>query len=168
MVSIPILIVLWLLLPSEKREYATGFQADRWNIKTRIKTQVNLQEIIRKEPFFGVGVGLRKQVDATNFVLVTLAESGVIGSVAIICVFGTIVRIGFRVCRSDTKKSLILCGSLAVGLLACKVGHGMVDHFWGRGNGTVVWASIGVLLAAEQKVVTRRKNRLQLSERMEL
>jgi O-antigen ligase len=167
-VAIPVLLVLWFLLPSEKREYATGFQADRWNIKTRIETQENLQEIFTKEPIFGVGIGLRKQVDATNFVLVTLAESGVVGLVAIIGVFGTIVRVGFRLCRSDTKKSLVLCGSLAVGLLACKVGHGMVDHFWGRGNGTVVWASIGVLLAAERKVVARRRNRLQLSERMEI
>ncbi len=168
LVAIPVLVLLWFLLPSEKREYATGFQVDRYNIKMRMKTQENLQEIVTKEPFFGVGIGLRKQVDATNFLLVALAESGVIGLFAIIGLFGTIVRVGFIVCRSDTKKSLILCGSLAVGLLACKVGHGMVDHFWGRGNGTVVWASIGVLLAAEQKVVTRRRNRLQLSERMEL
>jgi hypothetical protein len=168
LVAIPVLLALWLLLPSEKREYATGFQADRWNIKTRMKTQENLQGIISEEPFFGVGIGLRKQVDATNFVLVTLAESGAIGLVAFVCVFGTIVALGFRVCRSETKKSLILCGSLAVGLLTCKIGHGMVDHFWGRGNGTVVWASIGVLLAAEQKVVARRRSRLQFSERMEL
>ena len=166
--AVPVLVVLWLLLPSEKREYATGFQADRWNIKMRLKTQENLQEIVTKEPIFGVGIGLRKKVDATNFVLVTLAESGALGLIAIIGVFGTIVTVGFKVCRSDTKTSLKLCGALAVGLLACKVGHGMFDHFWGRGNGTVVWASIGVLLAAEQKVVARRRNRLQISERMEL
>jgi hypothetical protein len=168
MLAVPILLVLWLLLPSEKQEYATGFQADRWNIKMRIITQENLQEIITKEPLFGVGIGLRKQIDATNFVLVTLAESGAIGLVAFVCVFGTIVRVGFTVCRSDSNKSLILCGSLAVGLLSCKVGHGMVDHFWGRGSGTVVWASIGILMAAEQKVVARRRNSLQLSERMEI
>jgi hypothetical protein len=157
LVSVPVLLVLWLLLPSEKRDYATGFQADRWNIKMRMKTQENLQEIVTKEPVFGVGIGLRKQVDATNFLLVTLAESGVIGLVAIIGLLGTIVRVGFIVCRSDTKKSLILCGSLAVGLLACKVGHGMVDHFWGRGNGTVVWASVGILLAANQHRSNRRR-----------
>jgi hypothetical protein len=168
LIAVPVLIVLWLLLPSEKREYATGFQADRWNIKMRMKTQENLQEIVTKEPVFGVGIGLRKQVDATNFLLVTLAESGFIGLVAMIGLFGTIVRIGFRVSRSDTKNSLVLCGTLAVGLLACKVGHGMVDHFWGRGNGTVVWASIGVLLAAEQKVVKRWRNRRQLSETLEI
>jgi hypothetical protein len=168
LVAIPVLLVLWLLLPSEKREYATGFEADRWNIKVRMKTQENLREIITKEPLFGVGIALRKQVDATNFVLVTLAESGAIGLVSFVYVFGTIVAVGIRVCRSETKKSLILCGSLAVGLLACKVGHGMVDHFWGRGNGTVVWASIGVLLATEQKVVARRRNRLQISESTEL
>jgi hypothetical protein len=168
LIAVPVLIVLWLLLPSEKREYATGFQADRWNIKMRMKTQENLQEIVTKEPVFGVGIGLRKQVDATNFLLVTLAESGVIGLIAMIGLFGTVVRIGFRVSRLDAKNGLVLCGTLAVGLLACKVGHGMVDHFWGRGNGTVVWASIGVLLAAQQKVVARRRNRLQLSERMEL
>jgi hypothetical protein len=158
LVAIPVLLVLWLLLPSEKREYATGFQADRWNIKTRMKTQENLQEIIAKETFFGVGIGLRKEVDATNFVLVTLAESGVIGLVALTGVFGTIVRVGFTLCRSDTKQSFVLCGALAVGLLACKVGHGMVDHFWGRGNGTVIWASIGLMLAGNIQSFTRRRS----------
>lgn len=159
--SVPVLLVLWFLLPSEKREYATGFQADRENIKVRMKTQENLQEIIFQEPVFGVGIGLRKQVDATNFVLVTLAESGVIGLVAIICVFGTILKVGFTVCRSDTNQRFVLCGALAVGLLACKVGHGMVDHFWGRGNGTVVWASIGLMLVANQQSVTGRRITLQ-------
>ena len=157
-VAVPVLLVLWLLLPSEKREYATGFEADRWNIKTRVKTQENLQAIIAKEPFFGVGIGLRKQVDATNFVLVTLAESGAIGLVAIIGVFGTIVRVGFKLSRSGTKQSFVLCGALAVGLLACKVGHGMVDHFWGRGNGTVVWASIGLLLSGDKQRFIRRRS----------
>jgi hypothetical protein len=165
--AVPVLLVLWFLLPSEKREYATGFQADRWNIKMRVKTQENLQEIVTKEPVFGVGIGLRKQIDATNFVLVTLAESGAFGLVSIVFVFGTIVTIGVRVCRSGTQKSFVLCGALAVGLLACKVGHGMVDHFWGRGNGTVVWASIGLLLAAEKKVMARRRKRFQVSERMD-
>lgn len=167
LVAIPVLLVLWLLLPSEKRDYATGFQADRWNIKTRMKTQENLQEIIAKEPFFGVGIGLRKQVDATNFVLVTLAESGVIGLVAMTGVFGAIVRVGFTLCRSDTKQSFVLCGALAVGLLACKVGHGMVDHFWGRGNGTVIWASIGLMLAGNIQSFTRRKSGIQQPVGME-
>lgn len=167
MVAVPVLLVLWLLLPSEKREYATGFQADRWNIKMRMKTQENLQDTITKEPLFGVGIGLRKQVDATNFVLVTLAESGVIGLVAIVGVFGTIVRVGFKVSRSDTKQSFVLCGALAVGLLACKVGHGMVDHFWGRGNGTVVWASIGLLLVADRQRFARRKSGIQLPIELE-
>jgi hypothetical protein len=157
-VAVPVLLVFWLLLPSEKREYATGFQADRWNIKMRMKTQENLQDIITKEPLFGVGIGLRKQVDATNFVLVTLAESGVIGLVAIVGVFGTIVRVGFNLCRSDTKQSFVLVGALAVGLLTCKVGHGMVDHFWGRGSGTVVWASIGLLLAADRQRFNKRRS----------
>ena len=52
----------------------------------------------------------------------------------------------------------MLCGALAVGLLACKVGHGMVDHFWGRGNGTVVWASIGLLLSGDKQRFIRRRS----------
>jgi hypothetical protein len=168
MVALPVLSVLWLLLPSEKREYATGFQADRWNIKMRMKTQENLQEIIAKEPMFGVGIGLRKQIDATNFVLVTLAESGAFGLVAIIGVFGTIFTVGFRVCRTGQTPSFALYGALALGLLTCKLGHGMFDHFWGRGNGTVVWASIGVLMAAEQKYVVRPRRHRHKSERTDL
>lgn len=161
MVAVPVLLVLWLLLPSEKREYATGFQSDRWNIKMRMKTQDNLQEIIAKEPLFGIGIGLRKQVDATNFVLVTLAESGVIGLAALLGLFVSIIRVGFRVSRFETKNSFVLYAALAVGLLACKVGHGMVDHFWGRGNGTVVWASIGLMLAANKQRLTRQRVGIQ-------
>jgi hypothetical protein len=158
LVALPVLLVLWLLMPSEKRDYATGFQADRWNILARLKTQENLQDMIVKEPFFGVGIGLRKQIDATNFVLVTLAESGAVGLIAVTSVFGTIIGVGFRLCRSGTKHSFVLCGALAVGLLACKIGHGMVDHFWGRGNGTVMWASVGLLLAADKQSIFRRRN----------
>jgi hypothetical protein len=55
----------------------------------------------------------------------------------------------------------VLIGALAVGLLASKIGHGMVDHFWGRGNGTVVWASIGLLLAADKQRFTRRRVGIQ-------
>jgi hypothetical protein len=164
--SLPVVLILWFLLPSEKREYATGFQAERWNIRARMNTQENLQEIITKEPIFGTGIALRKQVDATNFVLVTLAESGVIGLIAIMFVFGSIIAVGFKVCRSDQKQSQVVCGALAVGLLSCKIGHGMFDHFWGRGNGTVVWASIGILLVANHKMVGGRKSFRQESERL--
>jgi hypothetical protein len=156
LVAVPVLLSLWLLLPTEKREYATGFQSDRWNIKTRLQTQDSLVKIVAKEPLFGVGIGLRKEVDATNFVLVTLAESGVVGMVAIICVFGTIIRVGFTVSRSNTNQTFVLCGVLVVALLLCKIGHGMVDHFWGRGNGTVVWASVGLLMGAYHQRTSRR------------
>lgn len=166
-VVVPVLLVLWLLLPSEKREYATGFQAERVNIKVRMKTQENLQQIIVNEPLFGVGIGLRKQVDATNFVLVTFAESGVSGLVAIMGVFGVIIRIGYSLCRSNSEQSVVLCGALAIGLLACKVGHGMVDHFWGRGNGTVVWASVGLLLAADRLRISARRTKSQNPTRLE-
>jgi hypothetical protein len=167
-VAVPVLLLLWFLLPSEKREYATGFQADRWNIKMRLKTQEDLQKIISNEPLFGVGIGLRKQIDATNFLLVTLAESGVIGTFTLLGVFGTVVTVGFRVCRSGSNQVFVLCGSMAVGLLAGKIGHGMVDHFWGRGNGTVVWASVGMLMLANQKIVVIRRSHVQESERMDL
>lgn len=156
LVAVPVLLSLWLLLPTEKREYATGFQSDRWNIKVRLQTQDSLVKIVAKEPLFGIGIGLRKEVDATNFVLVTLAESGVVGMIAIVCVFGTIIRIGFTVSRSDTKQTYVLCGVLAVALLLCKIGHGMVDHFWGRGNGTVVWGSVGLLMGAYHQRTSRR------------
>jgi hypothetical protein len=167
LVAVPVLLILWFLLPGEKREYASGFQSDRWNIKVRMKTQDNLKEIITKEPLFGIGIGLRKQVDATNFVLVTCAESGVTGLVAIIVIFATIIRIGYRVCRTATNQSYVICGALAVGLLLCKIGHGMVDHFWGRGNGTVVWASVGLLLAADQQLFRGRRISIQQARELD-
>lgn len=167
LVAVPVLLVLWFLMPSEKREYATGFEAKRENIRIRMKTQENLLEIISKEPIFGVGIGLRKEVDATNFLLVALAESGVIGLIATFGVFGIVFMVGYRVSRSDTRPTFVLCGVLAAGLLSCKIGHGMVDHFWGRGSGTVVWSSIGVMLAANQKISARRRVGRELTERMD-
>ena len=154
----PVLLLLWALLPSEKREYATGFQADRWNIRMRLKTQNELQDIIKSEPLFGVGIGLRKQVDATNFVLVTLAESGFIGLFAVTYVFGAVVSVAIKVRRCTPVGDNNLVVAISLGVLACKLGHGMVDHFWGRGNGTVVWATIGMLIAAERTVTLSQKH----------
>lgn len=155
-VAIPVLLLLWFLLPSEKRDYATGFESDRWNIKVRIETQANLQKIVTTNPMFGVGVGLRKNVDATNFVLVTMAESGIVGLAAVI---GVITTVGFtvrRVMRLSSSSTTLLVSAIGGGLLSYKLGHGMVDHFWGRGNGTVVWASVGLIIAVNTHLSKRR------------
>jgi O-antigen ligase len=165
-IGLPILLVLWFLMPSEKREYAAGFQSDRWNIKMRLQTQASLQRTIENEPLFGVGIGLRKQVDATNFVLVTMAESGIMGLLAFSYIVVTITIIAFqtkRLCDGGIELTIV---AIAIGGLTCKLGHGMVDHFWGRGNGTVVWSMIGLLMLGYREALNRKPEVLVETDRI--
>ena len=78
-----ILLVAGVLcfVPEEKQQYAFDFSASRVNIKARYELIDLARHYFEQSPVFGVGVGLREQVDATNVFWFTLAETGVLGLV---------------------------------------------------------------------------------------
>lgn len=144
-VLIPVVAIFWNLLPQEKQQYATGFGRERDNIEARYQTIDYARQQFEKSPFYGVGIGLRKEVDATNIFWITLAETGVPGLLA----FAGVQMVTFLMLYksqkklSRTDKLYPLVGAPA-GLMVNKLVHGMVDHYYARGPLLMVWASVGM------------------------
>ena len=97
-------------------------------------------------------------MDATNLVMVTLAEGGILGFVLFIVALGTyfviVVRIIRRIPPSDPR-FVIVAASCAV--MVSRLGHAQFDHYWVRGASTIAWASVGMVLAV-YKTQTERWN----------
>jgi hypothetical protein len=114
---------------------------------------------MKESPFIGHGISIRKQLDATNLVMATLAEGGIVGFVLFLVVLWTFFAIVIRVARvlphSDPRFFLI-AASCAV--MVSRLGHAQFDHYWVRGASTVAWASVGMILAVEHSLsVSRRR-----------
>jgi O-antigen ligase len=144
----PLIAVLWFALPKEDKDYALGFGVERANIAARIDTIATCKKLFLQHPVFGVGVSLRKEVDATNVVLVTLAETGVIGLGLFLWMHGMVLRMVWRtqklLPRVHPLYSLLATGA---GMIACQLGHGLVDHYWSRGAVLQAWAGVGMIVA---------------------
>jgi hypothetical protein len=158
LVLIPVLVACWAWLPAESRDYATSFDQSRFNISMRYKSIDFAEQEFHQSPITGVGVGLRKEYDATNVVLLTLAETGLPGLAAflliplVICVMGW--RIYHQLPAADPLTSFpILAAALTVGRLA----HGTVDHYWSRGAILIAWGAVGMALAAQRSLRERRR-----------
>ncbi len=144
----PLLVVLWQSLPQNQKEYTFGFGMNRMNIRLRYRSIKLAQDNFMSNPFLGAGVGFRKNYDATNVVWSTLAESGIIGFLAFAWIYVVFYRLCWRSRRilspSDPRFSLL---SIGCALMTCKILHGMVDQYWGRGSITLAWGAAGMTLA---------------------
>lgn len=149
LVLLPVLFVAWNALPREQREYATSFGKERGNIEARYDNLEFMQSHFEESPLLGVGVGLRKQADATNLVWMTLAETGVLGLLALTAIhvafFAMVWRTQARLDRGDPLFSLAAIGGA---LILARLAHGMVDHYWARGPTMMGWAGAGMALGA--------------------
>ncbi len=145
LLMMPLIAVGWNLLPPESRDYATSFSADRGNIKQRYVNRDNTLAQWRKSPLFGAGMGLRKEIDATNFVVMALAETGILGLLTFLGLFAAfyvmIARAQRTTPRADFGYSLLAIGGA---LMLSRLTQGMVDHYWARGPTMMAWASAGM------------------------
>jgi hypothetical protein len=144
---LPVLVIAWMMLPAEKREGAFDFDPNRPNIKARYESIALAREKFVSSPIFGTGVGVRKEIDATNLWWVTLAETGVFGAIAFMAIQGSLLHMLIRLRRvispSDPRFTfVVLGGALAFG----RVAHGMFDHYWSRGALMAAWAAVGMLI----------------------
>lgn len=148
LIFFPLLAVMWNSLPERDQQYAFGFGLNRPNIRARYRSINIAQENFLSNPFLGAGVGFRKDYDATNVMWSTLAESGVVGLLSFAWIYVAFYRLCWRSRRllppSDPRFSLL---SLGCALMTCKVLHGMVDQYWGRGSITLAWGAAGMTLA---------------------
>jgi O-antigen ligase len=166
-VLVPIIAIMWNFLPNEDKQYALGFDGKKYdNIQARYNNIDAAIALIRESPVIGHGISIRKLMDATNLVMVTLAEGGIVGLILFVVALGTYFVLVFRVIRripSTDPRFFIVVASCA--LMVSRLGHAQFDHYWVRGASTIAWASVGMVLAIERSVsVSRRHTSLQLAE----
>jgi len=144
MILVPGILILWFLLPEQSRDYATDLDADSHNIRARLNMIEYAMGWFKTSPIIGVGVGLRKDYDATNVVMSTLAETGLLGLASFVLIhvaFGRMVWSLRRLPRDSTGKLVV---AIATALMCNKLVHGQVDHYWGRGPCTMAFAAVGM------------------------
>lgn len=150
LVLVPLVMLCWSYLPEESRQYATDFDAKKnFNVRLRYEAIDHLTEEFENHPVLGVGVGLRKEYDATNIILLTLAETGVPGLVALVSIHLAFLWMVWKGQRGMSRASLdYTLVAIGTALVVGKMMHGVVDHYWGRGDTMIVWASAGMAIRA--------------------
>jgi O-antigen ligase len=100
------------------------------------------------------------QGDPHNIVLLTLAESGIIGLGGFLLMIGTALVVAKRF---DSR-----LGQVAVALIAARFTHGLVDVYWVHGSQAVPWVITGLLLggASIEFAVRGRAGLPEVSEAM--
>ena len=162
-VLVPIVLIIWFNLPPELKAYTFGFDIEQnRNIKLRLLTLQQTQQLFYDNPIFGAGLGLRKNIDATNIVWLALSETGILGALAFGWIFWNFYRLVWRARRilppSDPRFTLL---SLGAALMTYKLAHGMVDHYWTRGALTNAWAGYGMILCYCRIPLEARARELQ-------
>ena len=155
-ILLPLLVILFVLLPHKKQNYAFNFSTKAGDIKPRIKLIHYAVKEFEVHPVTGVGVGLRKEVDPTNLFLITLAETGVQGLIAFLAIYFVIIRTAWKdhkmLSQADPRFTLVaLGGALVVGRFV----HGMVDEYWLRGSIVWAWSAVGMLAAVDYELRRR-------------
>ncbi len=163
--GVPVVLVCWSFLPSSAQDYAFTFKpAGHNSIAERYENAAEFWRNFTANPLIGSGTGIRKFVDATNVVLSTLAETGVLGLVTFAWIFVAFGRMVWwthkRVSRTDPLFSLLAVGT---GLMLCRLGHGMFDHYWSRGALTVAWCAAGMATLAYLTVRAREAQRRRMA-----
>lgn len=156
MVMIPVIGVCWIFLPEKEKSYATDYSEGNWNIKMRFESIDFARKQFHKDRLLGVGVGLRKEYDATNVAWLTLAETGVLGFGAFLGLHFALWRMVWKTQRHLNRLDpLFSAAALGAALVAGKLMHGLVDHYWSRGSLMISWAATG--MATHAYFVTRQR-----------
>jgi hypothetical protein len=164
-VIVPFIIVVWVFLPPESKEYATNLTNSE-SAQFRYANANYAYNIFLQNPIYGTGVAIRKEFDDTNLALSTLAETGVLGMVSFVLIhlvfFGMVIKT-LRMLRPRDRWYTF--PTLGAALLIMKFMHGMVDHYWSRGTLTSAWAGVGMATAVYFAVRRRRFRQSQFSFR---
>ena len=157
-ILIPIIAICWRQLPQGTREYVVDFSAERRNIAYRYKSLEFAMSMFEQNPIYGMGVGLRKEFDATNVITSVLAETGIIGAIPFI-----LIHIAFFIMvwktrrRLDPKSYMFSILIIGAALHMNRLMHGMVDHYWSRGTSMIGWAGTGMAIGVYLACLNERK-----------
>ena len=140
-----VIAVMWSVLPPEARDYATDISAQTHTIQTRFATMADVMKAFQSSPLIGVGVGLRKQLEPHDVLILTLGETGVVGLLAFVGMFAAGFYTFFRAARltrgeRDAWPVIVIGASLLLVSLA----HGLMDVYWRRGVGFMGWSCVGL------------------------
>ncbi|PQV63703.1 O-Antigen ligase [Abditibacterium utsteinense] len=145
LLMIPLIAILWHLLPKEAVQYASNVSSSAHTIQTRFQTINIVLSEFRSSPLLGVGIGLRKSVEPHNVLILTLGESGIIGLLGFLGMFAggfyTFFLAWKKANDNVPNRQLILIG---VSILLLSLVHGCMDVYWRRGIGFLGWASVGL------------------------
>ncbi|MCL5945322.1 MAG: O-antigen ligase family protein [Planctomycetes bacterium] len=148
LIVVPLAGLLYLTLPKEKQHYAFDFKSNARNIDARYKSIDYAWAQFNSNPVFGVGVQLRKEMDATDLFMVTLAESGVQGVLAFLLIHAVAAGMAWKIHKRldprDPRFSLVAIGAA---LVFQRFAHGMVDQYWCRGPLIWAWCAAGMMTA---------------------
>jgi len=146
---IPLLAIFWFALPPEAKDYAIGFGTEHYNIKLRYDSLDLARGYFNQSPLYGMGVGLRKNYDATNILMMTLAEAGLLGLAGFLLIHAAFYRMIWRaqawIAPSETLYTFLCIGGA---LILDKFVHGLVDHYWSRGAIMAAWGAAGMAARA--------------------
>ena len=166
LVLLPLLVIGWKFLPDDSRDYATSFGQEHLNIKARYDSIDYGMKLFDENPLQGAGMGLRKDYDATNIVVLCLAETGLPGLIAFLALNAAVVFMVLGARRGTPEGTLAFSIlALALGLILGKFVHGLVDHYWSRGSLTAAWATVGM---ATRVIGDQRRRRQQLAREKEI
>lgn len=154
--GVPLLALCWSMLPEAAQDYATEFSRGAGSVESRFANAHKALEQFAQNPLIGMGVGFRKEADATNIVLFTLAESGILGLAAFLWIHVVLLKMARRGRHGlelhDRLLSLLILG---VALVASRFVHGLVDHYWSRGALIVAWSAAGMATLAHAQLQHR-------------
>ena len=140
-----VILAIWHLLPNEAKDYATDVSSHSSNIHSRLVSIDDVMRAYRTSPLIGVGVGLRKQMEPHDVLVLTLGETGIIGLVAFVGMFMSgfyTFFLALRATRGDPQAfPLVVIGAA---MLLISLTHGLMDVYWRRGVGFMGWSSVGI------------------------
>jgi O-antigen ligase len=152
-ILLPLLVVLWFLLPHKQQHYAFDFKSTAGSLRPRIRLIHYAINEFESHPVTGVGVGLRKKVDPTNLFLITLAETGVQGLIAFLAIYAVALSTAWKthkkLSQADPRFSLVALGAA---LICGRFVHGLVDEYWLRGSIVWAWSAVGMMAAVYYEV----------------
>lgn len=148
-IGVVIAVIGFAFLPDHHQNYVLGsVDSETHSYEMREINADFAMDRFKSSPVFGVGVGLRKQYDATNIVLGTLAETGALGLLAFLMIHVSAGKTLMRSYRIAKPGSLtLMVAGLALALIFGRLAHGLVDHYWSRGAITSAWCLVGAGLS---------------------
>lgn len=162
-------LVLWKALPQEAMEHVVSTKKFSTNeIRMSLWTDV-VPELI-KDPWSPVGWGNplikndKQYGDCANVLLFDWMQMSLLGPVLLLTIIFFAIKLPLdNARRMPTKGLLPFINLVALGVIAGRFTHGMLDTFWiGRGVTLVTWASIGIAifvkLYLDQLAVSNKRN----------